>query len=299
VGGGLRAGPGGVGTPEWAQDEGFSDERERLDWFVPWSRASVAPGALVAEVRAFYSADVRTILPSIHVPTLVVGLRDDEGWQDNMVLSPKFVASRIAGARLIEPPCGDNAWPHWYGRAGAVLGEVARLVTGVRDEQASFDRALATVLFSDIVDSTRVAAELGDEGWRDLVERHHATVRALLARYRGQKVDTAGDGFFATFDGPARAVRCAQAVVGAKHDLGLEVRAGVHTGEVETINDKVGGIAVAIGARVCATADASEVLVSPTVKDLVVGSGLAFEDAGEHELKGVPDRWHLYRVVGA
>jgi class 3 adenylate cyclase len=161
------------------------------------------------------------------------------------------------------------------------------------------DRVLATVLFTDIVGSTQTEARLGDHAWGELVERHHAIVRAMLTRYRGVEVDTAGDGFFATFDGPARAVRCAQAVVQAVRPLGIEVRAGVHTGEVETIAGKAGGIAVTIGARVGAAASASEVLVSQTVKDLTAGSGLGFEEAGEHGLKGVPDRWRLYRVVGS
>jgi class 3 adenylate cyclase len=157
--------------------------------------------------------------------------------------------------------------------------------------------ALATVLFTDIVGSTERAASVGDASWKTLLERHHEAVRALLGRYRGREIDTAGDGFFALFDGPARGVRCAVAISRAVEALGLEVRAGLHTGEVETMDSKVGGMAVNIGARVGALAGASEVLVSSTVKDLVVGSDLSFEDAGEHELKGVPDRWRLYRVA--
>ena len=156
---------------------------------------------------------------------------------------------------------------------------------------------LATVVFTDIADSTARAAALGDRGWKELIERHHTTVRALLTRFRGTEIDTAGDGFFASFDGPARAVRCAQAIVEATGRLGLEVRAGVHTGEVQVVDGKFGGLAVNIGARVGAAAAPSEVLVSQTVKDLTAGSGLVFEDAGEHELKGVPDRWRLYRVI--
>lgn len=163
--------------------------------------------------------------------------------------------------------------------------------------EAELDRALATVLFTDVAGSTEKAAALGDRRWKELVEEHHRRVRGQLARYRGAEVDTAGDGFFATFDGPARAVRCATSIVDAVAPLGIEVRAGVHTGEVETIDGKVGGMAVVIGARVGASAAPSEVLVSQTVKDLVAGSGLVFEDAGEHELKGVPDRWRLYRVT--
>ena len=167
----------------------------------------------------------------------------------------------------------------------------------VSAEEASFDRVLATVLFTDIVGSTEKAAALGDTAWKELLERHHAVVRAMIGRYRGAEIDTTGDGFLATFDGPARGVRCAQAIIEALKPLGLEVRAGLHTGEVETIDGKVGGIAVHVGARVGALAGPSQVLVSQTVKDLVGGSGLTFEDAGEHELKGVPDRWRLYRVV--
>jgi class 3 adenylate cyclase len=186
----------------------------------------------------------------------------------------------------------------YSGDIDVLLGEVERFVLSVSAEEATFERVLTTVLFTDVVDSTGHAAGSGDGAWKALVERHHAAVRAMIGRYRGAEIDTAGDGFFATFDGPARAVRCAEAVVEAVRPIGLEVRAGVHTGEVEIIDGKVGGIAVNIGARVAGRAGPSEVLVSQTVKDLVTGSGLAFEDAGEHELKGVPDRWRLYRVVG-
>ena len=181
----------------------------------------------------------------------------------------------------------------WVGDVEALVGEIERFIRSVRDEEAELSRVLATVLFTDIVGSTTKAIELGHSGWKTLLEQHHSIVRGLLGRYRGTEVDTAGDGFFATFDGPARAIRCAQAIVNAVHGLGIEVRAGVHTGEVETIDDKVGGVAVAIGSRVSSIAGPSEALVSQTVKDLVAGSGLTFEDAGEHELKGVPDRWRL------
>jgi class 3 adenylate cyclase len=179
-----------------------------------------------------------------------------------------------------------------------MIAAIEAFLDGVGDAESSLDRALATVLFTDIVDSTARATALGDQAWRATVERHHRAIRAMLARYRGTEVDTAGDGFFATFDGPARAVRCAQACVEAVRSLGLEIRAGLHTGEVEMIDGKAGGIAVNIGARVGAKAGASEVLVSQTVKDLVAGSGLRFEGGGEYELKGIPDRWRLFRVVG-
>ena len=178
-----------------------------------------------------------------------------------------------------------------------IVGETTRFLDSLRTEEASFDRLLATVLFTDIVGSTKKAAELGDAAWGQLLERHHSVVRALLARYRGTEMDTAGDGFFATFEGPARAVRCALAIVEAMVPLRIQIRAGIHTGEIETVAEKAGGIAVVIGSRIAAEASPSEVLVSQTVKDLTGGSGLTFEAAGEHPLKGVPDRWHLYRVV--
>jgi class 3 adenylate cyclase len=186
----------------------------------------------------------------------------------------------------------------YLGDQESVLDEIERFVKEVRAEEASLDRVLATVLFTDIVGSSEKTAELGDSAWRQLLEEHHATVRRLLARYRGTEVDTAGDGFFATFDGPARAIRCAQAIPEAVARLGLKVRVGLHTGECETIAGKVGGIAVNIGARIGSIAAPSDVLASRTVRDLVAGSGFTFEDAGKHELKGVPDRWRLYRVMG-
>ena len=233
-------------------------------------------------------------LPSIHVPTLVIA---KEGDLDFHVDQVSDMASRITGAKLVVLP-GSEHFPS-IGTPDAILDEVERFVVAHGEEEAELDRALATVLFTDVVGSTEKASELGDRGWKALIEEHHRRVRGQLARYRGVEVDTAGDGFFATFDGPARAVRCARSIVDAVAPLGIDVRAGVHTGEVQTIDGKVGGMAVVIGARVGASAGPSEVLVSQTVKDLVAGSGLSFEDAGEHELKGVPDRWRLYRVVDA
>jgi class 3 adenylate cyclase len=176
--------------------------------------------------------------------------------------------------------------------------EIRRFI-GVERPPAALDTILSTVLFTDIVNSTEKQASLGDRGWKGLVERHHSVVREALDRWHGVENDTAGDGFYATFDGPARAIHCAQEIAERVRDLGIEVRAGIHTGECEVIDGKCGGLTVSIGARVAAIAGPSEVLVSQTVKDLVAGSGFAFEDAGEHEMKGVPDRWHLYRGVGA
>jgi pimeloyl-ACP methyl ester carboxylesterase len=276
--------------PGMGEDASMSEEgRERMRRL--W-RSAITPGALAALERMNLDIDIRGVLPSIHVPTLVMNRTDDPVAN---VEAARDLAAHIDGARFVE--FAGNAHVFFQGPdPDEVAAEIQEFVTGSRPALGG-DRALATILFTDIVGSTRMAAELGDHAWRDLVERHHTIVRDLLARSRGTEMDTAGDGFFATFDGPARAVRCAMAAVEAVRPLGIEIRAGVHTGEVETIDAKAGGIAVIIGARISASAGASEVLVSSTVKDLVAGSGLVFEDAGEHELKGVPDRWHLYRVV--
>jgi class 3 adenylate cyclase len=283
------------GTSRWS--EGTMKDGPERDWYTRYQRSSITPGSGVAEFRRYMTTDVRAILPSIQVPTLV--LSSTTGEDSRSPENGRYLASRIPGARLveIERPADEVHWLHWYGRAEPILREIRRFLADLRQEDAMFDRVLATVLFTDIVNSTAVAARLGDGGWRELVERHYAVVRSLLARYRGVEVDTAGDGFFATFDGPARAARCAIAIVGAMGPLGIEVRAGLHTGEVESIGGKAGGMAVVIGARVGALAGPSQVLASGTVKDLTAGSGLTFEDVGERELKGVPGRWRLYRVI--
>jgi pimeloyl-ACP methyl ester carboxylesterase len=274
----------------WAAPGHESDER-LVAWLASYMRKAASPGAAVALELMNQQINATHALPSIHVPTLMIAR---EGDLDFRIEQVRDTASRIAGARLVELP-GNEHFP-WVGDEDAILEEVERFVVALGEVEAELDRALATVLFTDVVGSTEKASELGDRGWKALIEEHHRRVRGQLARYRGVEVDTAGDGFFATFDGPARAVRCARSIVDAVAPLGIEVRAGVHTGEVETIDAKVGGMAVVIGARVGASAGPSEVLVSQTVKDLVAGSGLAFEDAGEQELKGVPDRWRLYRV---
>ncbi len=279
--------------PGWV--EGLDDAERR--WMVRYIQSSVAPGAAIGEFRRFQVTDVRAALPVIQVPTLVAG--DSEGEDDTDPRNAALVARLIPGARLVLHSSGSTArWQHWFGRGDDIVREVNEFLTAVGAEDERFERVLATVLFTDIVGSTRMTAQAGDSAWRDLLQKHHALVRSLLARYRGREVDTAGDGFFATFDGPARAIRCARAIVDGVRGLGMEIRAGLHTGECETIAGKVGGIAVDIGARVAALAGPNEVLVSGTVKDLVAGSGLVFEDAGDHQLKGIPDRWHLYRVVG-
>ena len=255
-------------------------------------RKSASPGAAVALELMNREINATHALPSIHVPTLVIA---KDGDIDFPIEQVRDMASQIAGAKFVELP-GREHWP-WVGDPDAIVEEVERFVVALGEVEAELDRVLATVLFTDVAGSTGKVAELGDRRWKELVEEHHRRVRGQLARYRGVEVDTAGDGFFATFDGPARAVRCARSIVDAVAPLGIEVRAGVHTGEVETIDGKVGGMAVVIGARVGASAARSEVLVSQTVKDLVAGSGLTFEDAGQHDLKGVPDRWRLFRVT--
>ena len=287
------------GTLEFARGEiegwgapGHGSDEQLVGWFASYMRRSASPGAAVALERMNRQINATSALASIHVPTLVIARPGDLDFRIEQV---RDMARRIAGAKLVELP-GREHLP-WVGDKDAILDEVEGFVVALGDEEAELDRALATVLFTDVVASTQKAAELGDRRWKDLIEEHHRRVRGQLARYRGVEVDTAGDGFLATFDGPARGVRCARSIVDAVAPLGIEVRAGVHTGEVETIDDKVGGMAVVIGARIGASAGPSEVLVSQTVKDLVAGSGLSFEDAGEHELKGVPDRWRLYRVT--
>jgi class 3 adenylate cyclase/pimeloyl-ACP methyl ester carboxylesterase len=271
---------------------GSMDERE-LDWFVRWCGAGSPPGAASFEVRHWRTTDVRDILPSIQAPTLVVA--DSAASDETSPAAARYVASRIPGGDVSEIDAGDEFV--WYRGSDGFVDAVGRFVADISADAAMFERTLATVLFTDIVNSTATAVGRGDREWREVLERHHALVRALLSRFRGKEVDTAGDGFFATFDGPARAVRCAQAIIKAVGPLELEVRAGVHTGEIEMIDGKAGGIGVMIGARTGACAAASEVLATSTVKELTAGSGLTFADAGEHMLKGLPDVWHLYRVV--
>ena len=273
----------------------WPDARE-AEWHTRFSRSAIPPGGLIAEMRRWRHADTTAVLPSIHVPTLVLGTTggDPVGSAEDA----RYLARMIPGARLVQHDWVEPYWLHWYHRGPAILAEIERFVNGLGEEQRALDRVLATVLFTDIVDSTATAARLGDGGWRETVERHHALARTVLGRYDGREVDTAGDGFFATFDGPGRAIRAAQAIVGAVPSLGIEVRAGVHTGECELVDGKPGGIAVSVGARIASLAGPSEVLVSDTVRNLVAGSGIGFEDRGTHALKGVPDEWHVWAVAG-
>jgi class 3 adenylate cyclase len=259
--------------------------------FGRYERQSASPGAAVAMLRMMYESDVRHVLPAIQVPTLV--LQKSKAAR----IPPahgRYVAEHIAGAKYLEVPGSENYM--WAGDQNLILAEIQEFLTGVRPAPEP-DRVLATVLFTDIVGSTQRAAEVGDARWRQLLAAHDAAVRKEIDAHRGQEIKTVGDGFLATFDGPARAIRCARAIRDAARQLGLELRAGLHTGEVELMDHDVGGIAVHIGARVAATATSGEILVSSTVKDLVVGSGIAFEDRGSHSLKGVPGEWRLFVVL--
>jgi class 3 adenylate cyclase len=297
-----------IASGEMALLSGRDDEEYYADWaeqmvpslshdasLRPWLRKlfgiSGNPGSLIALVRFEHALDVRAVLPTIRVPTLVINRVDDRVAELD---EGRWLASQIPGATFMELPGEDH--PPWAGDQGSILEAVSAFL-GVSRQPAEIDRVLATVLFTDIVDSTKKAVELGDLGWRDLQATYEERAKAEIDRYAGTFVDAAGDGIFATFAGPARAVRCAQAIGVSLRNIELEIRAGCHTGEVELAQDRVRGITVHVGARVAALAGPSEVLVSSTVKDLVAGSGLTFEDAGEHELKGVPDHWHLYRVV--
>ena len=276
-----------VRAPSLADDERFRT------WWSDYLRMSASPGAALALTRMNGQIDVRPALRTIEVPTLVVHRSGDRALP---VEGARYIAERIRDVRLVELP-GDDHLP-FVGDQDAILDEIEEFLTGAR-RGAESDRVLATVLFTDIVGSTERAVELGDRDWRDLLDSHHLLVRRELERWRGTELATAGDGFLATFDGPARAIRCACGVRDAVRGLGLEIRAGLHTGECEVRGDTIAGIAVHIGARVAALAAAGEVLVSSTVRDLVAGSGIEFDERGEHDLKGVPGRWQLYSVADA
>jgi class 3 adenylate cyclase len=242
-------------------------------------------------MRMVYELDTRSILPVVRVPTLVLHRSEDRLVPVEL---PRFMAAQIPGAQFVELPGKDHFF--FSGDADAYLERIEEFLTGERPRGAS-DRVLATILFADIVGSTERAAQLGDSRWHSVLDAFYGIARRQLERFRGREVDSAGDGFFAAFDGPARAIRCAQAICEGVRPLGVEVRAGVHTGECEVMGAKIGGIAVHIGARVAARAEADEVLVSSTVKDLVAGSGMAFVDRGDHALKGVPGEWRLHAVA--
>jgi class 3 adenylate cyclase len=266
------------------------DERTRRAW-ARYERYASTPGSTKAIVRLIYESDVRDVLPAIRVPTLVIHRAQATGFR---VEHGRYLGDHIPGAKYVELPGTDNLV--WAGDQDAIVAEIQDFVTGVRPA-ADRRRVLATVLFTDIVGSTQLAATMGDQRWKSLLADHHRVVRRQLDRFGGREVRVVGDGFLATFDGPARAVRCALAIRDDVRELGLEIRAGLHTGEVELLPDDIAGLAVHVGARISALAGAGEVLVSSTVKDLVVGSALVFDDRGRHALKGVPDEWRLFAVT--
>ena len=251
-------------------------------------RASASPGMMIALSQMFLDLDVREIVPSVHTPTLILHRTRDRLVN---VRHSRWLAEHMPNARLVEFEGDDHTF--WYEGAEQWLGEVQEFLTGARAAPVA-ERVLATVLFTDIVDSTRTAAELGDQRWRELLERHQRAVRDAIRRFNGREVKSIGDGFLATFDGPARAIRCAQAILQSSEVPEMHIRAGLHTGECEVMGEDIGGIAVHIAARVSAKAEPDEVLVSRTVRDLVAGSGIEFTDRGRHELKGIPETWQLY-----
>ena len=271
-------------APSRAGDEQFKQ------WWARFERLGASPGAMVALTRMNMEIDIRDVLPLICVPTLILHRVGDRAVD---VEHGRYAAELIPGAKYVELP-GVDHFPS-VGDADAILDEVQEFLTGVRPAPEP-DRVLATVLFTDIVGSTERAAQLGDHRWRDLLDSYYALARRDLGRFRGREVKTTGDGFLATFDGPARGIRCACAISDEAGRLGLPIRAGLHTGECEIMGEDIGGIAVHIGARVAAEAAPGEVLVSSTVKDLVAGSGLRFEERGAHALKGVPEEWRLFAV---
>jgi len=274
-----RFSPGLAGEPDW---------KHFVRWQSRFERLSASPGLYAALRLAALQIDVRDVLQSVQCPTLVLHRVDD------VIVTAgngRYIADHIRGAEYVELPGGDH-WP-WNHDGDRVVAELQEFLTGERPTP-EVDRVLCTVLFTDLVGSTEMAVRLGDARWREVLAQHHTIVRRELARHRGHEVDNAGDGFLATFDGPARAIRCAEGVHRDLHGIGLEVRAGVHTGECEIVGDKIAGLAVHIAARIASSASAGEILVSRTVKDLVAGSGIAFEDRGVHALKGVPEEWQLY-----
>jgi class 3 adenylate cyclase len=281
------------GARIWAEGEALTGRHfteEEVRSYAKLSRHTATPDVARELTRIWYETDIRAVLAAVNVPALLL----DEHATQSDVEESQYIASLMPQAELRVLPRDATITEV----VPSVLDEI-RAFVGVEPPMPELDTVLATVLFTDIVASTEKQSALGDRAWKDLIQRHHVIVRDALERWRGVEVDTAGDGFYSTFDGPARAIRCALDIAQRIGELGIEVRAGVHTGECEIVDGKCTGIAVTIGARVASTAGPSEVRVSQTVKDLVAGSGLAFEDAGKHQLKGVSDSWHLYSVASA
>ena len=265
------------------------------DWDIAWGaryeRLSLTPGAVYTETIRFSQTDIRSILAFIQVPTLVLHRTGDT---ETEVAHARHLASKIRTAQLVELP-GQDHFP-WIGNQDAVLEQVRRFVVSVHSDEMVFNRVLSTVLFTDIVDSTSAAARLGDENWTRLIEAHNTVIRSLIARYQGKEINTTGDGFVAIFDSPARAIRCATGAVDAVHVLGLQIRAGCHTGEIELAGDDIRGVTVHAAGRIAAEAEPDEILVSGTVKELVAGSAFEFRDRARRTLKGLPNEWALYAV---
>jgi pimeloyl-ACP methyl ester carboxylesterase len=291
----------GWGTREFAEaslpfvNPSLAGDERMLAWWERFQRQAASPSALYAQEQVFRQMDIRQLLSAISVPTLVLHRAQD---MVEPVGAGRYLANEIAGAEYVELAGADH-FP-WAGDQDSLVSEVERFVEEVgEEEQETYERVLATVLFTDIVSSTALAAEIGDHRWNRVREQHERITRTQLARFRGREIQSLGDGFLAVFDGPARAVRCARAICESMRRQGVGLRAGLHTGEVEPHGEEFSGIAVTIGARVAALAEAGEVLVSSTVKDLVVGSPLVFEDRGVHTLKGVPDPWHLYGLANS
>jgi pimeloyl-ACP methyl ester carboxylesterase len=268
----------------------LADDKSFRQWWAAFLRQSASPGSATALARMSWEIDVRHVLPAIRIPTLILHTPGDLAVR---VEQGRYLAEHIPGARYFEAPGADHLF--YAGQADVVLGEIEEFLTGTRNAPEP-DRVLATVLFCDIVGSTEQAVALGDHRWRELLQQYYALVRRELGRFRGREIDTAGDGVLAAFDGPARAIGCGRQLAESVGGLGLRVRVGLHTGECDRVDDKLSGVAVHIGARVASLAAPGEVLVSNTVKDLVAGSGLTFEDRGAHVLKGVPGEWRLHAV---
>jgi pimeloyl-ACP methyl ester carboxylesterase/class 3 adenylate cyclase len=289
-----------VGTDAWIDERlrafapSMAGDESARRWWRRWVTTSASPGAVVALRRMNSQIDARHVLSAISVPTLILHPVGDEVME---IGEGRYMAARIPAARMIELAGSDHGW--WV-RGEEIAGHVEPFLRGIWEggewDLVEIDRVLATVMFTDIANSTATLAEVGDRRWRDLLQQHHAQIRRQLVRFSGREIDTTGDGFFASFDGPARAIRCATGISRAVAELGLRVRAGLHTGECEVVDGKVGGIAVHIGARVAALAEPGEVLVSSTVKDLVAGSGIGFRERGTFSLKGLPGDWRLYSV---
>jgi class 3 adenylate cyclase len=283
-----------MGTGHNLDLQGPSGERDDLfrRWWARFERLVATPQAFRELAAIIWQIDVRSVLPHIQAPTLVLHRTGDRIVD---VGQARYAADQIPRGKFIELE-GDDHLP-FLGDQDALLDEVEEFLTGARPVPDT-DRVLATVMFTDIVGSTETAARLADRAWSELLARHHDIVRRQLANFRGREIDTAGDGFLATFDGPARAIRCAKAITEEVRELGIEIRAGLHTGECQVTGDRLSGIAVHIASRICSLAGPGEVLASGTVRDLVAGSGISFDGRGEHELRGVPDAWHLFEVTG-